>query len=48
MTRANGAYASFEEKQKGTLKQGLLADIVVLSQDVFTIDPAKIGVRCGQ
>lgn len=39
---ANGAYASFEEKQKGTLKQGLLADIVVLSQDVFTIDPAKI------
>ena len=39
---ANGAYASFEEKIKGELKQGMLADIAVLSQDLFTIDPAKI------
>ncbi len=38
----NGAYASFEEKQKGKLKEGMLADIVVLSQDLFGIAPADI------
>lgn len=38
----NGAYASFEEAIKGTLDPGKLADIVVWSQDLFTIDPMKI------
>lgn len=36
------AYASFEEDIKGTLEKGKLADMVVLSQDLFTIDPKEI------
>ncbi|MCX6550221.1 MAG: amidohydrolase [Acidobacteria bacterium] len=34
MTSA-GAYASFEERKKGRLAPGLVADIVILSKDVF-------------
>jgi len=37
-----GAYASFEEEQKGTLTPGKYADLVVLSQDPFRIDPIDI------
>jgi hypothetical protein len=37
-----GAYASFEEKLKGKLTAGRLADIIVFSQDLFQIDPLKI------
>jgi predicted amidohydrolase YtcJ len=36
------AYASFEEDIKGTLEAGKLADMVVLSQDLFSIDPKEI------
>lgn len=36
------AYASFEEDIKGTLEKGKLADMAVLSQDLFTIDPKEI------
>jgi predicted amidohydrolase YtcJ len=38
----NGAFASFDEKTKGKLEKGFLADFVVLSQDLFTINPSKI------
>lgn len=38
----NNAYAAFEEKEKGSLSVGKLADIVVLSDDIFSIDPVKI------
>lgn len=31
------AYAEFQEKEKGTIEPGKLADIAVLSQDIFTI-----------
>lgn len=31
------AYAEFKEKEKGMLKAGMLADIAVLSQDIFSI-----------
>ena len=31
------AYAEFQEKEKGTLEPGKLADIAVLSQDIFTV-----------
>jgi predicted amidohydrolase YtcJ len=37
-----GAYASFEEHKKGRLKPGYLADLVVLSDDVFTIPSDEI------
>lgn len=36
------AYAEFQEKMKGTLIPGMLADFVILSEDIFTIDPVKI------
>ncbi len=37
-----GAYASFEEGIKGRLAPGMLADVIVFSQDLFSIDPMKI------
>jgi predicted amidohydrolase YtcJ len=36
------AYAEFQEKEKGTLDVGKLADFVIISDDIFTIDPVKI------
>ena len=36
------AKASFEENCKGLIKEGYLADFVVLDQDLFAIDPYKI------
>ncbi len=31
------AYAEFAEKEKGSLEPGKLADLAVLSQDIFTV-----------
>ncbi len=39
---AGSAYASFEENIKGKLEEGMLADIVVLGEDIFEIDEEKI------
>jgi predicted amidohydrolase YtcJ len=36
------AYAAFEEKSKGSLEAGKLADLVVLSQDIMTIEEDEI------
>jgi predicted amidohydrolase YtcJ len=36
------AYAAFDEKVKGTIQSGRLADMAVLSADIFTIDPIEI------
>ncbi|HKR11847.1 MAG TPA: amidohydrolase [Pyrinomonadaceae bacterium] len=36
------AYAEFQEKVKGSITPGKLADLVILSRDIFKIDPAEI------
>lgn len=38
----NAAYSSFDEKIKGTLEKGKLADFVILSKDLTTLEPEKI------
>ena len=37
------AHASFDEQRKGALKKGMLADIVVLSRDIFTASQAELA-----
>jgi predicted amidohydrolase YtcJ len=36
------AYASLEDGIKGSIEPGKLADLVVLSEDIFRIDPVEI------
>jgi predicted amidohydrolase YtcJ len=36
------AYAEFQENVKGSITPGKLADIVMLSRDIFKIDPKEI------
>jgi predicted amidohydrolase YtcJ len=38
----NCAYAAFEEHEKGSITPGKLADLVVLTDDILTIDPVRI------
>jgi predicted amidohydrolase YtcJ len=38
----NGAYNSREEKDKGSITAGKLADFVVLAEDLHSIEPSKI------
>ena len=42
MYTINSAYSCFEKDRKGILKEGYEADIVVLDQDPFIIDPKSI------
>ncbi len=39
----DAAYAEFQEYQKGQLKEGYLADIVLLSEDIFQTRPEAIA-----
>ncbi|HEX8116567.1 MAG TPA: amidohydrolase [Pyrinomonadaceae bacterium] len=39
---AESAYASFEEREKGQVAKGMLADLVVHSRDLLTIPPREI------
>ena len=43
-----GAYTQFAEDRRGTLEPGMLADIAVLSRDIFTAEPEDIlrATRC--
>ena len=38
----DGAFAAFEEKQKGSLEVGKMADFLLLSADIMQIPPAEI------
>jgi predicted amidohydrolase YtcJ len=38
----DAAYSSYTEDELGSIRPGKLADLVVLSEDVFSIDPGKI------
>ena len=39
---SNNAFAGFQEKKLGILKNGMLADFVILSENLFEIAPEKI------
>ena len=39
----NGAYATLDSRNRGRLRRGMVADVVVLSQDLFEIPPAQIA-----
>ena len=39
----NGAWASFEEAEKGTLERGKLADFVLIDRDLTRVPPETIG-----
>jgi predicted amidohydrolase YtcJ len=39
---AGSAYAEFQENVKGTITPGKLADLVIVSRDIFKIDPKEI------
>jgi predicted amidohydrolase YtcJ len=42
MYTANGPYLSWEEKTKGTLEPGKLADMIVLDRDILTVPDAQL------
>ncbi|HEX6975120.1 MAG TPA: amidohydrolase family protein, partial [Vicinamibacterales bacterium] len=39
---SSAAYASYDEQRKGTLKAGMLADLVVLSNDIFSAPASRL------
>jgi hypothetical protein len=39
---AGSAYAEFEEKRKGTIAPGMLADIVVFPVDITRVPPREL------
>jgi hypothetical protein len=39
---SDGAYAEFQEREKGRIRMGMLADLVLLSEDLFTTPPEEV------
>lgn len=44
MCTYNGYAASFDEKERGSLEQGKIADMVILSADPYTVAPEQLGL----
>jgi predicted amidohydrolase YtcJ len=40
---SGSAFAEFQDSAKGTLARGMLADLIVLSDDIFALPPDRIG-----
>lgn len=40
---AEGAWASFEEREKGCIAPGMLADFVVMSENPFDVEPSRLA-----
>ena len=38
----NNAYAGFHETKTGRLREGMLADFIILSENIFEVAPEKI------
>ncbi len=38
----NGAYTAFDERERGSLEEGKLADLALLSDDILSIPPTRI------
>lgn len=43
MFTKTAAWSAFEEKEKGTIEPGKLADLVILENDPFAVDAGRIG-----
>ena len=43
MCTYNGAWTTFDEKERGSLEEGKIADMVILSGNPYTVSPAEIG-----
>ena len=43
MCTFNGCFASFDEKKRGSLEPGKIADMVILSASPYDIAPEKLG-----
>ena len=39
---SGAAWASFDEQRKGTLEPDMLADIIILSEDIFALPPDRL------
>ena len=42
MATYNGYYASFDEKERGSLEQGKIADMVILSANPYTVEKDRL------
>lgn len=43
MSTYNGAYTTFDEKERGSLEVGKTADMVILSDNPYTADSEKLA-----